>query len=55
MSMPDWRDQPANRLYKQALANFEIPLPTWWPGRMNAGIVGGDLETGAVIVHLPIE
>lgn len=55
MSMPSSQDQPANDDYKRKLAELQLPLPRWWPGRLNAEVVGGDLETGAVIVHLPIE
>jgi hypothetical protein len=55
MSMPSSQDQPANRLYKRKLSELRIPLPRWWPGRLNAEVVGGDLESGAVIVHLPVE
>lgn len=55
MPMPSWHDQPANREYKRKLAELRMPLPRWWPGRMNAEVVGGDLDTGAVIVHLPFE
>ncbi|WP_145977530.1 hypothetical protein [Rhodococcus sp. BS-15] len=55
MPMPDWQDQPANREYKRKLRDLQIPIPRWWPGRMNIEIVGGDLETGAVVAHLPVE
>lgn len=55
MSMPSSQDQPASSDYKRSLSELQLPLPRWWPGRMNAEVVGGDLETGAVIVHLPIE
>lgn len=53
--MPDWQDQPENREYKRKLRDLQIPIPRWWPGRMNIEIVGGDLETGAVVAHLPVE
>ncbi|SNT40197.1 Barstar (barnase inhibitor) [Rhodococcoides kyotonense] len=52
--MPFSQDQPANRLYKRELADLRVPLPRWWPGRLNAEVVGGDLESGAVIMHLPV-
>ena len=55
MSMPPWQDQPADREYKRKLAELRMPLPRWWPGRVNAEVVGGDLDTGSVIVHLPFE
>ncbi|WP_155290366.1 hypothetical protein [Rhodococcoides fascians] len=45
MSMPSAQDRPANRLYKRKLADLRIPLPRWWPGRLNAEVVGGDLDT----------
>ncbi|MDZ7931379.1 MAG: barstar family protein [Rhodococcus sp. (in: high G+C Gram-positive bacteria)] len=55
MPMPEWQDQPENREYKRKLRDLQIPIPRWWPGRMNIEIVGGDLETGAVVAHLPVE
>ncbi|WP_338891929.1 barstar family protein [Rhodococcus sovatensis] len=55
MSMPSSQDQPASRIDKEKLTDLEMPLPRWWPGRLDAEVVGGDLETGAVIVQLPIE
>lgn len=53
--MPDWQNQPANRLYKRALADMRVALPHWWPTRPHAEVVGGDIDAGAVIMHLPFE
>ncbi|MDV8022795.1 hypothetical protein [Rhodococcus sp. IEGM 1330] len=47
MPIPGWQDQPKDREYNPKLRDLEIPIPRWWPGRMNIEIVGGDLETAA--------
>ena len=54
-STPSSHDGPNHRAGKRALSELHIALPRWWPGRPNTEVVGGDLETGAVIVHLPYE
>ena len=53
--IPPWHDDPDHRVDKRALSELRIALPRWWPGRANAEVVGGDVESGAVIVHLPFE
>ena len=53
--MPPWDDQPANKIYKQQLHELKIPVPHWWPQRMHVDVVGGDLDTQSVVMHLPIE
>lgn len=55
MPMPSWQDQPAHREYQQALRDLRIALPRWWPTRVHADVVGGDLDTGAVVLHLPFD
>lgn len=47
--------RPESPRGQTALSELHIALPRWWPGRPNTEVVGGDLETGAVIVHLPYE
>lgn len=54
MPMPSWSDQPANSQYKRQLRALGAATPHWWPGKLIVEVVGGDLDDGSVISHLPV-